>query len=179
MTFKVPAEITKASIASGCTKCSITWQKLLILGFLAGAYIAFGALLSEIVAGGLSNGTITAADGSIWKIVFTGYGGSANGNFIFNQELASAASVAEGAAATVLVHPNPASNGFATLVIDAPQGGLFLDLLDRSGRVVRQQRVMGSGLVRERIDLGGVPSGLYLVRLQGEGLSATARLVVE
>lgn len=68
MTFKVPAEITKASIASGCTKCSITWQKLLILGFLAGAYIAFGALLSEIVAGGLSNGTITAADGSIWKI---------------------------------------------------------------------------------------------------------------
>lgn len=118
-------------------------------------------------------------NGSIWKIVFTGYGGSANGNFIFNQELASAASVAEGAAATVLVHPNPASNGFATLVIDAPQGGLFLDLLDRSGRVVRQQRVMGSGLVRERIDLGGVPSGLYLVRLQGEGLSATARLVVE
>jgi formate/nitrite transporter len=35
---------------------------------LAGAYIAFGALLSEIVAGGLSNGTITAADGTVWKI---------------------------------------------------------------------------------------------------------------
>lgn len=117
--------------------------------------------------------------GDIWKLVFTGYGGSANGNIIFNQELASPASVAEGAAATVLVHPNPAANGFATLVIDAPQGGLFIDVLDRSGRVVRQQRVMGSGLVRERIDLGGVPSGLYLVRLQGEGLSATARLVVE
>ncbi|MGA9098884.1 MAG: formate/nitrite transporter family protein [Methanotrichaceae archaeon] len=68
MTFKVPAEITKASIASGCTKCTMAWQKLLILGFLAGAYIAFGALLSEIVAGGLSNGTITAANGDIWKI---------------------------------------------------------------------------------------------------------------
>ena len=68
MTFKVPAEIAKAAISSGCTKCSITWQKLLILGFLAGAYIAFGALLSEIVAGGLSNGTITAPDGGIWKI---------------------------------------------------------------------------------------------------------------
>lgn len=68
MTFKVPAEIAKASIASGCTKCTITWQKLLVLGFLAGAYIAFGALLSEIVAGGLSNGTITAANGDIWKI---------------------------------------------------------------------------------------------------------------
>ena len=59
MAFKVPAEIAKAAIASGCTKCTITWQKLFVLGFLAGAYIAFGALLSEIVAGGLSNGTIT------------------------------------------------------------------------------------------------------------------------
>jgi formate/nitrite transporter FocA (FNT family) len=68
MVFKVPADIAKAAISTGCTKCTITWQKLLILGFLAGAYIAFGALLSEIVAGGLSNGTVTAADGSIWKI---------------------------------------------------------------------------------------------------------------
>jgi formate/nitrite transporter len=68
MTFKVPADIAKAAIAAGCTKCNITWQKLLVLGFLAGAYIAFGALLSEIVAGGLSNGSITAADGSVWKI---------------------------------------------------------------------------------------------------------------
>jgi formate/nitrite transporter len=59
MAFKVPAEITKASVATGCTKCTITWDKLLVLAFLAGAYIAFGALLSEIVAGGLSNGTIT------------------------------------------------------------------------------------------------------------------------
>jgi formate/nitrite transporter len=68
MTFKVPADIAKAAIAAGCTKCSTTTQKLLVLGFLAGAYIAFGALLSEIVAGGLSNGTITVADGAIWKI---------------------------------------------------------------------------------------------------------------
>ena len=68
MAFKVPADIAKAAIAAGCTKCNITWQKLLVLGFLAGAYIAFGALLSEIVAGGLSNGTITGPDGAIWKI---------------------------------------------------------------------------------------------------------------
>ena len=68
MGFKVPAEIAKASIAAGCTKCSTTPMKLLILGFLAGAYIGFGALLSEIVAGGLSNGTITTAAGEVWKI---------------------------------------------------------------------------------------------------------------
>jgi formate/nitrite transporter len=70
MGFKVPAEIAKAAIASGCTKCTINWQKLLVLGFLAGVYIAFGALLSEIGAGGLSNGTITAANGAVFKIAF-------------------------------------------------------------------------------------------------------------
>jgi formate/nitrite transporter len=68
LTFKVPVEITKAAIASGCTKCTMTSPKLLVLGFLAGAYIAFGALLSEIVAGGLSNGTITGAGGAVWKL---------------------------------------------------------------------------------------------------------------
>jgi len=68
MAFKVPAEIAKAAIASGCTKCTTTWQKLLILGFLAGAYIAFGALLSEIVAGGLSGGTLIDPGGAVWKI---------------------------------------------------------------------------------------------------------------
>jgi formate/nitrite transporter FocA (FNT family) len=61
MPFKPPAEITKAAIASGCTKCTTTWDKLLILAFLAGAYIAFGALLAEIVAGGLSAGLVQNA----------------------------------------------------------------------------------------------------------------------
>jgi formate/nitrite transporter len=72
MPFKPPAEITKAAIASGCTKCTTTWDKLLILAFLAGAYIAFGALLAEIVAGGLSAGLVqnaTLADG-VTKVTY-------------------------------------------------------------------------------------------------------------
>ncbi|HMK47258.1 MAG TPA: formate/nitrite transporter family protein [Methanocella sp.] len=72
MAFKVPADIAKAAIASGQTRCTTTWSKLLLLAFLAGAYIAFGALLSEIVAGGLSNGAITLADGTMYKITVPG-----------------------------------------------------------------------------------------------------------
>lgn len=56
MAFKTPLDICKAASAAGCTKCSIWVDKLFILGFLAGAYIAFGALLSEIVAGGMLSG---------------------------------------------------------------------------------------------------------------------------
>ncbi len=65
MPFKAPGDIAKAAINSGCTKCTTTWDKLLILAFLAGAYIAFGGLLAEIVAGGFSAGLVgTAADGT-------------------------------------------------------------------------------------------------------------------
>ncbi|WP_174590205.1 formate/nitrite transporter family protein [Methanocella conradii] len=56
MAFKAPLDISKAASSAGCTKCSIKLDKLLLLGFLAGAYIAFGALLSEIVAGGMLSG---------------------------------------------------------------------------------------------------------------------------
>jgi formate/nitrite transporter len=72
MALKAPLDICKAASTAGCTKCSIWVDKLLLLGFLAGAYIAFGALLSEIVAGGLANGTITMADGTIAKIGMPG-----------------------------------------------------------------------------------------------------------
>lgn len=72
MAFKVPTDVAKTAIGSGQTRCTTTWDKLLILAFLAGAYIAFGGLLSEIVAGGLSNGTITLADGSISKLAIPG-----------------------------------------------------------------------------------------------------------
>ena len=69
MPFKPPAEITKAAIAAGCTKCTTTWDKLLILAFLAGAYIAFGGLLAEIVVGGMSGGFVqTLADKSTQTI---------------------------------------------------------------------------------------------------------------
>lgn len=72
MALKAPLDICKAASTAGCTKCSIWVDKLLLLGFLAGAYIAFGALLAEVVAGGLSNGTITMADGSIAKLALPG-----------------------------------------------------------------------------------------------------------
>ena len=58
MTFKTPAETAKAAINTGCTKCTTTWDKLLLLAILAGAYIAFGGLLAEVVAGGMSGGFV-------------------------------------------------------------------------------------------------------------------------
>jgi len=55
MGFKTPPEIAKTAVKMGKAKTELSWDKLLILGFLAGAYIAFGSQLA-----------VTAAVGAPW-----------------------------------------------------------------------------------------------------------------
>ncbi|MBA7553821.1 hypothetical protein ES705_46420 [subsurface metagenome] len=52
MAFKTPVEIAKAAVISGKAKTEMDWGRLLVLGFLAGAYIAFGSQLAVTAAAG-------------------------------------------------------------------------------------------------------------------------------
>lgn len=52
MSFKTPVEIAKAAVISGKAKTEMDWGRLLILGFLAGVYIAFGSQLAVTAAAG-------------------------------------------------------------------------------------------------------------------------------
>lgn len=119
--------------------------------------------------------------GNIWKLVFTGYGGSANGDMTFNQELVSATSIAENTPnADLVLYPNPANGGRTRLVLDRAVTNADLTVLDMSGKVVMEQRISGSGaLSLVEMDLNGLGQGLYLVRLQAENGSATARLIID
>jgi formate/nitrite transporter len=53
MSYKTPQGITAAGIAAGATKAALRWDKALVGGFLAGAYIAFAGLLAVTVSSGL------------------------------------------------------------------------------------------------------------------------------
>ena len=57
MSFKDPKEITETGIATGTKKAGLTWDKALVASFLAGAYIAFGGLLSIVVTAGMPEET--------------------------------------------------------------------------------------------------------------------------
>ena len=121
--------------------------------------------------------------GSIWKLVFTAYGGGATGDMTFNQELVSATAVHEASASSgglIAVYPNPVSNGSATLVIDATVGVATMSIHDLSGKLVAQEKFTGlNGLVPRNVDVSALPAGMYTVRLQGEGLNGTSRFVIE
>jgi formate/nitrite transporter len=68
MSFKSPKEIVDAVTANGTNKAKLTWSKLLLLGFLAGMYIAFGGLLAIMVGSGVPG--IKATDPGLQKFIF-------------------------------------------------------------------------------------------------------------
>ena len=53
MGFKDPKAVTETGTTKGAEKARLSWDKALVAGFLAGAYIAFGALLAVVVSSGL------------------------------------------------------------------------------------------------------------------------------
>jgi formate transporter len=53
MSYKPPKEIAKAGIETGSTKARLSWDKAIVAGFLAGAYIAFAGLLAFTVTAGM------------------------------------------------------------------------------------------------------------------------------
>lgn len=69
MAFKKPAEIAQAAVAAGKAKTLLSPDKMLLLGFLAGAYIAIGGFLAVIVGGGVNAETLGVG---IQKLLFAG-----------------------------------------------------------------------------------------------------------
>lgn len=65
--FKSPADTAKACVGIAALKEKSPLSNLLLLSFLAGAYIAFGGLLAEVVTGGLA---AAGAPAGIVKLLF-------------------------------------------------------------------------------------------------------------
>lgn len=57
MSFKSPPEIAKAGIKTGAAKAGLSWDKALVAGFLAGAYIAFAGMVAIVVSAGMDPAT--------------------------------------------------------------------------------------------------------------------------
>src|SRR3712207_1911537 len=53
MSFKDPKAVAEAGTKKGAEKARLSWDKSLVAGFLAGAYIAFGALVAITVSAGM------------------------------------------------------------------------------------------------------------------------------
>jgi len=72
MSFNAPLDITRLAIASGVTKATTSPPKAIVGGILAGAYIAFGALLALTTSAGLDpeswGGLVTLVTGVTFSL---------------------------------------------------------------------------------------------------------------
>ena len=120
--------------------------------------------------------------GNIWKLVFTNYGGSANGDITFTQELLSSVGVdeIESGKARLVVYPNPSVDGDVTLITDLTGPSVIVDVMDMTGRTLRSIQLIGlQGLTQHRLDLSDLPKGAYAVRLQGQRSEGSTRLIIQ
>src|SRR5829696_1076009 len=53
VSYKAPKDIARAGVLTGSTKARLSWDKALVAGFLAGAYIAIAGLLAIVVSAGM------------------------------------------------------------------------------------------------------------------------------
>jgi uncharacterized protein YjbI with pentapeptide repeats len=120
--------------------------------------------------------------GNIWKLVFTAYGGSANGDISFNQELVSSTGMAETGARTgsLSAWPNPVSNGQVNLLIDVPANAGMLQVFNATGRQVLQHPVSGlAGMSSRALAVDQLSPGIYSLRLEAAGTVLNTKLVVQ
>src|SRR3954467_10100981 len=72
MSYKSPPEIARAGVATGVTKAALPWDKALVAGFLAGAYIAFAGLLAVVASAGMDpklwGGVQTLVTGGVFAL---------------------------------------------------------------------------------------------------------------
>jgi len=71
MSYKTPKEIAQAGIKTGATKAKLSWDKALVAGFLAGAYIALAGTLAIVVSAGMPEqwgGLVTLLTGVVFSL---------------------------------------------------------------------------------------------------------------
>jgi formate/nitrite transporter len=72
MSYKSPPEIARAGVSTGTTKAALSWDKAVVAGFLAGAYIAFAGLLAIVASAGMDpkvwGGVQTVVTGGVFAL---------------------------------------------------------------------------------------------------------------
>lgn len=119
--------------------------------------------------------------GMLWKMIFTGFGGSSNGNFIFDKGPAVSTGLFESSPVkTFGVYPNPTS-GFARMMLQTEQAGLAnIRLVDLNGKTVQNSdQYFQAGLNSVDMDLSSLASGIYQAVVSQGASIQVSRIVVQ
>lgn len=120
--------------------------------------------------------------GKIFKLVFTEYVGGSSGKFVFKKEMNSFTAVNEitksGFNATVF--PNPVSNVMNLVINPGKSRFAVISIFDITGNIVSTKRydMQAESLSTLKIPVSGVPSGMYMVKIQAGGNVIARKVLV-
>lgn len=120
------------------------------------------------------------ANQNIYKVIFTGFGGSANGNYIFTKELVGTVGLEEEIAQNTIlnVYPNPAKD-IVNITFNAKRNNTQIAIYDLTGKqVVSEQINVGEGLNQHQISVSNLNKGIYFLKLVSGNHSSTEKLII-
>ena len=116
---------------------------------------------------------------NFYQLTFTGFGGGANGDFMFDQSPnTTAIDPVLANIESFQIGPNPATSLTAVVVEQVEKRSFSLAIIDLQGRTLRAQS-HAAGTQRVSLNLEGLSTGLYLVQLTTEQGTIAKRLVVK
>ncbi len=85
--------------------------------------------------------------------------------------------VFKGTTNNLQIVPNPTRNEASIVFNSAPQGNIAVKIVNQYGQVVLVRQVANAGRIY-KLDLAGLAQGMYVVIIQGEGLSEQIKLTI-
>lgn len=124
---------------------------------------------------------VKAQSGNVYKLVFTDFGGTATGDFVFTKELMSTASITDNGIQNpeVLVYPNPATSTVSLVLNNLQDQQAEVQILNLAGQAVYQNNVVGdSNFEVKNIAIDHLNAGVYFVKVVSGNQEVTNKLIV-
>lgn len=125
---------------------------------------------------------IKAQNNNITRIVFTDFGGSANGNMFFQVNSITTAinEVANAQLNSIALYPNVASQNSTLIFSSNINNNYVLNIYSINGQqVLHQNFTAGAGLNQKQIDVTNFKKGMYIVKLNTGAEELTQKLIVQ
>lgn len=122
---------------------------------------------------------------NIWKVRFTGFGGSTNGNFILSKEKLSTVGVADvegNIISKFTIYPNPSSENNATLLFSTQNetAKVFVSIIDLNGKLLSSQNISTTeGLNKHTLNTSDLKSGIYFIQLNAGSYKTIQKLIIQ
>lgn len=164
-------DYASATFSSQINTIGYDWKS-----FTGGAYVTKDSLCYFV----------RTAPGNIWKMIFTGFGGSSTGNYIFSKEKlytsTSVQAVNGTPVASMALYPNPSNGQNVTVVYSFEQAvpAAMLTITDMAGRTVAHTTLdNAAGLHQHSVQTQQLVPGMYLVDILAGDNHVQQKLIVQ